>query len=262
MTRAGCVLTWETLFRGSREVPELLLYVQDRDLWKWELPQSKEVSAALSSYPLTFTSWDEIIHEKGIKELAKEGEAILRYINTKVYETANSEYSLIRMAGYLVPAVCTRHYHSEIGNKVVTDTDYPFCVTYYDDGTNSRVFSLRSLQSGADVANVAKQYGGGGHAQAAGFKMPTPAAIRLFFNNTVKLSDIEITDMKTKHALVMKTSAALNYVIENGTVKDVSNFGDETITVEGDGTLTITLKLPNNYSVTTTVPKNGWRWRK
>ena len=34
-----------------------------------------------------------------------------------------------------------------------------------------RVFSLRSSDDGADVAEVAKQYGGGGHRNAAGFRV-------------------------------------------------------------------------------------------
>ena len=32
-------------------------------------------------------------------------------------------------------------------------------------------FSLRSSDDGADVAEVAKQYGGGGHRNAAGFRV-------------------------------------------------------------------------------------------
>ena len=36
----------------------------------------------------------------------------------------------------------------------------------------SRVFGLRSSDEGIDVSDVARQYGGGGHAKAAGFKVP------------------------------------------------------------------------------------------
>jgi nanoRNase/pAp phosphatase (c-di-AMP/oligoRNAs hydrolase) len=34
------------------------------------------------------------------------------------------------------------------------------------------VFSLRSTEEGLDVAEIAKQYGGGGHKHASGFRVP------------------------------------------------------------------------------------------
>lgn len=59
MNKSGAVLAWE-YFHGTtldpveqrirgEVLPELFAYVQDRDLWRWELPHSKEVSAALAA---------------------------------------------------------------------------------------------------------------------------------------------------------------------------------------------------------------------
>lgn len=42
----------------------------------------------------------------------------------------------------------------------------------YWDTPEGRVFSLRSTDDGPDVSAIAKQYGGGGHAHASGFRMP------------------------------------------------------------------------------------------
>jgi nanoRNase/pAp phosphatase (c-di-AMP/oligoRNAs hydrolase) len=42
--------------------------------------------------------------------------------------------------------------------------------TYYDTATH-REFSLRSLGD-FDVSEIAKEFGGGGHKNAAGFKVP------------------------------------------------------------------------------------------
>lgn len=47
----------------------------------------------------------------------------------------------------------------------------PFGACYWDT-PNGRVFSLRSTEAGIDVAEVAQQYGGGGHKHAAGFRVP------------------------------------------------------------------------------------------
>ena len=45
LDRSGAVLAWEH-FHPGRPVPLLLRYVQDRDLWRWALPRSREVNAA------------------------------------------------------------------------------------------------------------------------------------------------------------------------------------------------------------------------
>ena len=46
----------------------------------------------------------------------------------------------------------------------------PFAACYWDT-PEGRVFSLRSNDEGIDVSEVAKQYGGGGHRNASGFRV-------------------------------------------------------------------------------------------
>lgn len=45
-------------------------------------------------------------------------------------------------------------------------------VLLYWDTPDGRVFSLRSTDGGMDVSEIAKGYGGSGHRNASGFKMP------------------------------------------------------------------------------------------
>ena len=52
----------------------------------------------------------------------------------------------------------------------------PFAACYWDT-LDGRVFSLRSTDEGLDVSAIASEYGGGGHAQAAGFKVPREHAL-------------------------------------------------------------------------------------
>lgn len=59
MDKCGARLTWEYFnSKRAREVPTLVRMVEDRDLWLWRLPFSREISAAIASYPKTFESWD------------------------------------------------------------------------------------------------------------------------------------------------------------------------------------------------------------
>lgn len=56
------------------------------------------------------------------------------------------------------------------------NVDAPFAAIYVDlpDG---RKFSLRSSPNGVDVSKIAVQFGGGGHARAASFKVPFEEAL-------------------------------------------------------------------------------------
>jgi len=50
MNKSGAMLAWD-FFHPGKEAPKFIQYIQDRDLWKWELPYSKEFSAAFDMVP-------------------------------------------------------------------------------------------------------------------------------------------------------------------------------------------------------------------
>jgi hypothetical protein len=75
-SRSGAIISWEW-FNPDTEVPDLLLYIQDRELGKFELPHSREISMALHSYPQDFAVWDALMDQ--IELLYHEGVAIKRW---------------------------------------------------------------------------------------------------------------------------------------------------------------------------------------
>jgi nanoRNase/pAp phosphatase (c-di-AMP/oligoRNAs hydrolase) len=77
--------------------------------------------------------------------------------------------------GYTVPRINVTHMISELGNKLAEK--HPFAALYFDTGDGKRVFSLRSVEGGVDVSEIAKQYGGGGHPHAAGFTVNKPPVL-------------------------------------------------------------------------------------
>ena len=74
---------------------------------------------------------------------------------------ANLPYTLTSDAGH---AMCNTPYDG-------TNDLPPFAACYWDT-PEGRVFSLRSVGN-FDVSEIAKKYGGGGHKNAAGFRIPT-----------------------------------------------------------------------------------------
>lgn len=172
MDKSGCVLTWEYLFPNV-EPPELFYYLQDRDLWRWQLPQSREVSAALRSYKPFFDVWDDFMVDGAIEKLKGDGAAILRYQQREIEIAISRELEYINIGGYDVPCINSTHLISEIGNELAQNN--PFAALYFDTTDGKRVFSLRSTDEGVDVSQIAKQYGGGGHRNAAGFTVVRPS---------------------------------------------------------------------------------------
>lgn len=170
MDKAGCILTWEYLFPNTSP-PELFFYLQDRDLWRWKLPESKEVNAALRSYKPFFDVWQEFLTPAGVKKLKGEGAAIVRYQQRQIEMVLSHKMEYVNIGGYRVPCVNSTHLISELGNEMAKNQ--PFAALYFDTG-NKRVFSLRSTNDGVDVAEIAKRYGGGGHRNAAGFTVDKP----------------------------------------------------------------------------------------
>ena len=160
--KSGAVLAWE--WAHEHPVPWLLEYIQDKDLWNWALPSSREVNAALASHPFDFELWNRFSQ----KELEQEGRAILRYESEIVGKLA-AQAVLVQFQGARVPSVQSGVLTSQIGERL--SKDHPFCIIWHDrDGR--RYYSMRSREDGTDVGAIAAVFGGGGHVHAAGFSVP------------------------------------------------------------------------------------------
>jgi len=163
--KSGAVLGWE--WAHDEPAPWLLRYIQDKDLWHWALPNSREISAALASHPFDFELWTRFEQ----RELEREGRAILRYENELVTKLA-SHATLVEFEGATVPSVQSSVLTSQIGERL--SAEHPFCVIWHDRN-GRRYFSMRSREEGTDVGAIAASFGGGGHTHAAGFSVPLQA---------------------------------------------------------------------------------------
>lgn len=173
LTKSGAVLTWEYLF-PQRAVPLLFQYVQDRDLWRWQLAHSREINAALRLQPQTFATWQAFLDDTRLLALLPLGQAVVQYQDHYIQAVTTGPVGTVDLAGYRVPCVNCTHLLSEIVGALAEQA--PFAVGYFDRG-DRRIFCLRSRPKGVDVAAIAQQFGGGGHAQAAGFWRPRPGVM-------------------------------------------------------------------------------------
>lgn len=168
LDRSGAMLAWNH-FHPHEPPPRLLCHVQDRDLWQWRLRGTREILAALLSYPYTFEDWDRLMAADP-ETLYQEGVPIVRKQRKDIEEILPQVTRRMRIGGYVVPvANLPPNMAADGANRLARDA--PFAAAYWD-GPQLRTFSLRSRNDGVDVAKIAQSYGGGGHRNAAGFRLP------------------------------------------------------------------------------------------
>lgn len=171
LERSGAGMAWDFLFPNIPR-PKMIDHVEDRDLWKFNLLNTKEIQTAIFSYDYTFEIWDKLMLADAREQmnLVAQGDAMYRKHMKDIRELI--AFGLYRdvIGGYEVPVLNVPYtMSSEAGNIMAQGEPFAAC---YMDTKEKRVYSLRSIEGGKDVSEIAKLYGGGGHARAAGFSVP------------------------------------------------------------------------------------------
>lgn len=167
MDRSGAMIAWQHFFPDVPP-PRLIEHIQDRDLWRFALPGTREIQASVFSYPYDFDVWDRLM-ASDVDTLRSDGAAIERKHHKDVAELVKVTKRRMIIGGFDVPVANLPYTMSSDAGHLMAQ-DEPFAACYWDT-PDGRVFSLRSSDSGQDVSEIAKKYGGGGHRNAAGFRV-------------------------------------------------------------------------------------------
>lgn len=174
MERSGAALTWEFCF-PHEPVPAFVAHLEDRDLWRFALPGTRAFSLYLRSFDYDFVVWERIAErmEFGPDTVIDEAHAIERFYDRKLAEilpTATLK-SIGKWKGVPV-AHAPYAFASDLANELLkAHPEAPFAAVVVD-AYGARTWSLRSEDGRQDVSEVAKAFGGGGHRNAAGFRVP------------------------------------------------------------------------------------------
>lgn len=202
-SRSACQIAWDYFNNNTEDQsrPWFINYIADRDLWNWQLADSKPINIGL--YNLGYIQSIEAVNKLYIKS----GTDLMHIINTvKGYGIVIEKYHLgllekiassatevlLRPPGNIGKFRCwISSIHgelaSDLGNmlavKPLKNGDMPgFGATYtFDFRTGNWNVSLRSVEGGQDVSLIAKQFGGGGHARASAFVIKYPATLKKYF---------------------------------------------------------------------------------
>lgn len=172
-TRSGAGLAWDEVpaIVGVPKLPRpwFVDYIEDRDLWRFDLGGSRAINAALSFGARTVERIAEIAATQRAADAFAEGEQILKVQAETVAQIVKHALVTTRFT-----FVCSAVEQSEIGAALVAAHGRPACIWYTRDTDAGPVaqVSLRSRDGLASVSEVAVRLGGGGHRNAAGAVVP------------------------------------------------------------------------------------------
>lgn len=168
MNRSGAGITWDHFNHGASR-PWLVNYVEDRDLWRFALPDSEAVNAWLSCLPFDFATWSRE-ENVSMSAIVANGSAVALKTATFVAEVRKNARR-VTFEGFSVP--CVNAAHIDISELVgALSEGEPFAMGWWQCADGKFSYSLRS-RGNFDVSEIAKRYGGGGHRNAAGFVVGT-----------------------------------------------------------------------------------------
>ena len=173
MDRSGAAMAWDWCF-PDEDRPRLIEYIQDRDLWQFNLEGTREISAALFSYDQDFEVWKNILtaleDDEGQEFILSMGQTLRRKHNKDLNDLLKATKRRMLICGYSVPVANVPYIFASDAGNIMAEGEL-FSASYFDT-PEGRKFSLRSKEGGMDVSEIAKRFGGGGHARAAGFQVP------------------------------------------------------------------------------------------
>lgn len=201
LEKSGATLAWE-YFQPNLPTPLLLRHIEDQDLWRFAMPGTRALCRSLRLRPFDFALWHGFVRQTpdaealAYQEMIAHGDAIERYLQNEIEGLSNSplrmpahlrgdpvdalqalrhgqpiitegEQAWLRLSGIAVNANAL--FASDLGNQLAEQSG-TFGLIWQLSGDGEIKVSLRS-KGEFDVANIAARYGGGGHRNAAGFRM-------------------------------------------------------------------------------------------
>lgn len=183
LKRSGATMAWDILRGGPR--PWYVNYVEDRDLARYALPDSKAVSAYIMALPHTTDAWDRL-SALSLEYVKAMGTAIRLHIDHYI-QGCVQERQIGTLAGRTTAIVNAAYLNiSDVAMALLSYADIG--CGWFERGDKQVQFSLRSVGD-LDVSAIAQHYGGGGHKNAAGFQLPYRQGYSVLHDMLHRLTD-------------------------------------------------------------------------
>lgn len=170
MDKSGSRLAWE-FFQRDRPLPDLVRFIEDRDIWTWQYPESAGFLAALDMERFDFAHWATIasFDARQLQAFMARGQAMDEKFNKLAADIAEGAQPLVFNGQHGLMVNAPGVFHSVVGDILSKKTG-TFALMWCAGKGGTVKAGLRS-QRNFDCIALARSMGGGGHAQACGFKM-------------------------------------------------------------------------------------------
>lgn len=169
LDKSGAMLTWEW-FHPGKIPPQAVFHTQDRDLWRWEMENTREFYLGIQNYRWKFDYIEEFdAAVSDVAALIERGKVLASYIDLQIKLDVKKAI-LVEAFGHKMWMV-NHHspWYSELGHALCTKDGVGLALLWFYHGEQrSIICSLRS-DGRVDAGAIAKIMGGGGHPGAAGF---------------------------------------------------------------------------------------------
>lgn len=176
-TRSGATVAW-TYFHPNTPVPSLLSYIEDGDLYRFELPNAQAILTYVYAQLYTFERWNELATlletEDGRKNILATGSAYFEYKQILMKQIAGSAEKVMFEGMEVMLTSAPRMFISDVGHELYEEFP-PMALV-----TNTRPDGVRVSMRGngtLDLSVIAQKYGGNGHPNSAAFSLPWGAPI-------------------------------------------------------------------------------------
>ena len=163
---SGVSLAWN-YFHPDTPAPDYFSRIQDRDLRNWDFIDTPRITDTLMSLPKTFEGWDKF----SLEYLSVSGAVVSQVKNQLIQDICDYNSHFAEIDGYTVPVANASVHWSDVTTELLKRyPEAPFAAAYYFVDAHTMKWSLRSRQSdNLNVADISKQFGGGGHKDSGGF---------------------------------------------------------------------------------------------
>lgn len=172
MERSGAGIAWEYFYPG-KEMPWVIKHIQDRDLWLWELENTREITMALNYFKGDFVKLLYYSKEMLYEKFLEHGKLLVEAWDSQIAKLSKKfalRQTKLADTNDVIIVNAPLFYASDLGDRL---GQFYSIVAVYQFIGDDICFSLRSKpRKGGNVRKIAEYYGGGGHEHSAGFSIP------------------------------------------------------------------------------------------
>lgn len=202
LNKSGARLAWEYFFPAN-PLPLVLGHIEDGDLWRFALPGTRAFGRALRLQPFDFAVWDSLCSaavdqdSPRYQAMLSEGKAIELFFQREIVRLGESRLVMsanlrgeplddLQSVRHGQPLISAQNsgwhalsglainadsmFASELGH-LLAERSGSFGLIWQLAADGEIKVSLRAAGK-INVAEIAGRYGGGGHPNAAGFRIP------------------------------------------------------------------------------------------